>query len=178
MYIILSIIRARALRAGEAHKEVTMSKKAIVILIVAMAVVAVAASIGVAYVIEREDSGMALTSAGDEFTDSARIEGMLPGQSSVQEYKANAPGGATFILSLMGGHSSDLARYLHVSIKLNGTELYGGAYLGCKGVIYTAKVSGDFTFSVTYSLPQDVGNGAQSKECDITLYCSLQETEE
>ena len=154
-----------------------MSKRSIVILIVALAVVAVAASIGAAYVVEKENSGMALTSAGEEFTDSARIEGLLPGQSSVQEYKAHSPGGATFTLSLTGGHFSDLGRYLHVSIKLNGKELYDGAYLYCKGVIYTAKVSGDFTFSVTYSLPEDAGNGAQGKECDIVLHCSLQEIE-
>ena len=77
-----------------------MSKKQIAILIIAVAVAVAAASVGTAYVVVTGNSELALDGAGDEFTASARIDGLLPGQSSTSEYKAHAPADAVFTILL------------------------------------------------------------------------------
>lgn len=160
---------------GSAQQIRTMSKKQIAILIIAVAVTVAAASVGTAYVVVTGNSELALDGAGDEFTASARIDGLLPGQSSTSEYKAHAPADAVFTILLSGGAGDDLGRYLDVTVSVNGNALYSGNYLSCRGVIFTADVSGDFTFSITYSLPQSVGNSAQGKECSVTARCTLHE---
>ena len=152
-----------------------MSKKATAVLITALIAVIAATCVGVAYVMVNEGSDLTLDGAGDGFADPARIERLLPGQSYTQEYTAKAPKSAVLTISLTGGHSPDLSGHLNVTIVADGKQLYDGNYLYCRGVIYTAEVSGDVTFSVTYTLPQDADNSAQGKSCSITAHCTLQE---
>ena len=85
---------------GSAQQIRTMSKKQIAILIIAVVIAVAAASVGTAYVVVTGNSELALDGAGDEFTASARIDGLLPGQSSTSEYKAHAPADAVFTILL------------------------------------------------------------------------------
>lgn len=150
-----------------------MGKKAVAILITALAVITICTAVGAAYLVQSKDSELVLEDAGDAFSDSVEIEGFVPGQAAERTFKAQAPKGAVFTLLLRG--EGELCDFLRVSLTINGEEVFSGAFAEYNGAAAVREVSGEFEFTLSYSLPSDAGNGAQGLKCKISANCSLQE---
>ena len=150
-----------------------MKGKSLIILIVAVALIAAGTGIAAAYLLNGGGSGFVLETDGTPVEENLNIEGLYPGQSKTVKHSVRLTGEAEFSLSLTLGEENALTESLDVAVTVAGEEIFSGkaAQLAESGV--SCGVSGDFEFSVTYSLAETAGNDAQGKRAELKIEYSL-----
>ena len=90
------------------------------------------------------------------------------------QHSAKAEGAAIFTVAPERGSESELDPFLRVKVVVNGETAFDGTaeefFVKGKAEI---GVDGSFTFSVTYTLPESVGNEAQGKSSELKIIYSL-----
>lgn len=151
-----------------------MKGKSLILLIVLVAAVAVCTGLASAYLLGNAGGEMQMFENGEPFSDSVRIENLVPGQSQSSDYTAEAPNGSVLTIEFTKGAEDALDEFLTVTVTVNEETLYEGSMSECYGTPYTADVSGEFTFSVSYSLDSSVGNAAQGLISEFTVVYTLE----
>ncbi len=150
-----------------------MKGKSLIILIVAVVLIAAGTGIAAAYLLDGGGSGFVLETDGTPVEENLNIEGLYPGQSKTVEHSVRLTGEAEYSLSLTLGEENALTESLDVAVTVAGKEIFSGkaAQLAESGA--SCGVSGDFEFSVTYSLAETAGNEAQGKRAELKIEYSL-----
>ena len=150
-----------------------MKKSSLIVLIVAIAVVLVCTGLGAAYLLTNHSTSLALEGVGDTFSEEVAIDGLVPGQERTCSYKGKTDAPADFTVTLTGDDGA-LTECLSVRVEVGDTVVCEGALADVLGKEYRAKVEGEFSFTVTYSMAEEVGNEAQGAACKVTAQYRLE----
>ncbi len=150
-----------------------MKGKSLAVVLSVVAVLLIGTVIAAA-VILKSDTGFDLKNNAAPVTETVRLEGLLPGESKTTQHSAKAEGAAIFTVAPERGSESELDPFLRVKVVVNGETAFDGTaeefFVKGKAEI---GVDGSFTFSVTYTLPESVGNEAQGKSSELKIIYSL-----
>lgn len=150
-----------------------MKKSSLMILIVAIAVVLICTGLGTAYLLTNRNAPFALEGVGDAFSEEVTIGGIAPGQARSCSYQGETDAPADLTVTLTGNDGT-LTGYLSVRVQVGEEVLCDGALSDVLGREYRAKVEGKFSFTITYSMAEEVGNEAQGADCTITARYGLE----
>lgn len=150
-----------------------MKGKSLIILIVILVAVIGCSVIAAAYIVDGGNT-LELAEDGTPYEETVEIDNLLPGQSVRREYTSSVSGSGTFSVRFENGEKSGLNEYLTFTVAVGEEELYNGDAAGCFGEVFTAEVSGEFSFSVSFVMPESVGNDAQGEESDFTIIYTLE----
>ncbi len=151
-----------------------MKGKSLIVLILILVAVIGCSVIAAAYIVDGSGNTLELAEDGTPYEQEVTIENMLPGQEEKREYKSSVTGSGTFSVRFERGEVTDLNEYLTFTVVVGDEVLCSGAAEECFGETFTVQVSGEFSFSVSFAMPENVGNGAQGKVSEFGIVYTLE----
>ena len=151
-----------------------MKGRSLLVLLAIVAVLTIGTVAAAVYIV-KDDGDFIVGGDGSSVSESAEIKDLLPGEARTVTHKAKAKGSADFVVALRQGGENSLDQYISVTLKVNEETVFSGTvpeFLENGEV--RCPVSGEFGFSVTYSIDESVGNEAQGKKSDLTIIYKIE----